>query len=247
MHAPSDAAPPDAPLHRSGEGVGGEVFTAAFDVYGTLVDPLAMHEHLAAIVGAGRAGEAAALWRRTQLEYSFRRGLMGPEHYVDFDRCTAQALRFTLVSYGIDPDEETAKGLLASYRTLPAFPDTLAGLMRLREAGHRLLAFSNGPEASVRAVLDHAEVLPLLDGVVSVDDLRTFKPNPAVYAYLVERGGQGAEQTWLVTANAWDAIGAKAAGLRVAWLRRNPAANFDPWEDAFSPDAIVGNLLEIPL
>ena len=98
MHGSSEigTAPPDAPLLRSGEGVGGEVvsspLTIAFDVYGTLVDPLAMHEYLAAIVGAGRAGEAAALWRRTQVEYSFRRGLMGPERYVDFDRCAARGI-----------------------------------------------------------------------------------------------------------------------------------------------------------
>ena len=135
--------------------------------------------------------------------------------------------------------------LLDAYRTLPAFPDTVPGLRRVRDAGHRLLAFSNGPEASVRAVLDHATVLPLLDGVVSVDDLHTFKPNPDVYSYLVERGGRKPEQTWLVTANAWDAIGAKAAGMRVAWLRRNPVAIFDPWEDAYMPDSIVGNLLEL--
>jgi 2-haloacid dehalogenase len=89
-------------------------------------------------------------------------------------------------------------------------------------------------------------VLPLLAGVVSVDDLRTFKPNPAVYDYLVERGGRGPDQTWLVTANAWDAIGAKAAGLRVAWLRRNPTAIFDPWEDTFAPDAVVESLRELP-
>ena len=150
-----------------------------------------------------------------------------------------------MISYDVDPEEETIGSLLAAYTSLPAFPDTLPGLIGLRDAGHHLLAFSNGPEASVRAILDRAGVLPLLDGVVSVDDLRTFKPNPAVYSYLVERGGRSPEQTWLVTANAWDAIGAKAAGLRVAWLRRNPAALFDPWEDAYMPDAFVGTLLEL--
>lgn len=239
-----DNASPRTPLHRGGEGAGGEV--VAFDVYGTLVDPLAMHEPLAAIVGADQAGDAAALWRRTQLEYSFRRGLMGPERYVDFDRCTSQALRFTLISYGIEAGQGAEAALLGAYRALPAFPDARQGLERLRTAGHRLLAFSNGTEAGVRAVLGHAGVLPLLDGVVSVDDLRTFKPSPAVYAYLVERGGRPPEHTWLVTANPWDAIGAKAAGLRVAWLRRNPATVFDPWEEEFAPDIAVSGLGELP-
>jgi 2-haloacid dehalogenase len=155
-------------------------------------------------------------------------------------------LRFTLISFGIAPDELVEMALLDAYRSLPAFPDTLPGLAKLRTGGHRLLAFSNGPAASVGAVLGHAGVLSHLDGIVSVDDLRTYKPNPAVYAYLVERGGRGPKQTWLVTANAWDAIGAKAAGVRVAWLQRNPAAIFDPWEDEFAPDVVVSTLRELP-
>ncbi len=186
--------------------------TIAFDVYGTLVDPLAMHNHLAAIVGVDRAGEAAALWRRTQVEYSFRRGLMGPERYVDFDQCTAQALRFTLVSYGIDPGEETARALLDAYRTLPAFPDTVPGLRRVREAGHRLLAFSNGPEASVRAVLDHATCCPC--SMASSASTTSTPSSPILTCIHIwsSAGAERPEQTWLVTANAWDAIGAKAAG-----------------------------------
>ena len=47
----------------------------AFDVYGTLVDPLAIADHLELLVG-DRAGRFAELWRTKQLEYSFRRGLM---------------------------------------------------------------------------------------------------------------------------------------------------------------------------
>lgn len=222
--------------------------TIGLDVYGTLVDPLAMGDHLAPVVGADRAADAAALWRRMQVEYAFRRGLMGHERYADFDTCTAQALRFTLTSYDLNHDPAVEQSLLAAYRALPAFPDTAPGLVRLRAQGHQLLAFSNGTEASVRAVLSQAGLLPLLDGIVSVDDLRTFKPDPAVYSYLIERGGRPAGETWLVTANAWDAIGAKATGLRTAWLRRNPAAIFDPWELALESDVTVTSLrdLEIP-
>jgi len=221
--------------------------TIAFDVYGTLVDPLGMAAHLAPVVGGERAAEAAALWRRTQIEYALRRGLMGPDRYVDFDVCTAQALRQTVRSFGIDPAADPAgeAHLLAAYRTLPAFPDAVPGLTQLQGQGHRLLAFSNGTMASLRAVLGQAGLLPLLDGIVSVDPLRTFKPDPAVYHHLVEQGERGPSATWLVTANAWDAIGAKAAGLRVAWLRRDPAAHFDPWEADLAPDLTVSNLREL--
>ena len=58
----------------------------AFDVYGTLIDPLGMEAHLRETFGE-RAKEATALWRSKQLEYSFRRALM--RKYVNFDICTA--------------------------------------------------------------------------------------------------------------------------------------------------------------
>ncbi len=221
--------------------------TIAFDVYGTLVDPLGMAAHLTPVVGGERATEAAALWRWTQIEYALRRGLMGPDRYVDFDVCTAQALVWTLRAFGVDPDADpaVAAALLAAYRALPAFPDALPGLDRLRAAGHTLLAFSNGTEASLHALLGQAGLRPLLDGIVSVDPLRTFKPDPAVYRHLVEQGSGAPATTWLVTANAWDAIGAKAAGLRVAWLRRDPAAHFDPWEVDLGPDVVITRLEEI--
>ncbi len=54
----------------------------AFDVYGTLVDPLAIRGRLNAIVG-GQADHFAALWREKQLEYSFRRAAMRQD--VSFD------------------------------------------------------------------------------------------------------------------------------------------------------------------
>jgi 2-haloacid dehalogenase len=66
--------------------------TLAFDVYGTLVDPNAMAEHVARDVGL-KAADFAEYWRGKQLEYSFRRGLM--KHYADFSVCTSDALNFT--------------------------------------------------------------------------------------------------------------------------------------------------------
>ena len=87
-------------------------------------------------------------------------------------------------------------------------------------------------------------MLPYLEDVVSVDDLRTFKPNPAVYAYLARRAGHAPSDTWLVSSNAWDVIGAKAAGLRAAWVRRQAETVFDPWD--VEPDVVVSRLDELP-
>ncbi|MBS1224693.1 MAG: haloacid dehalogenase, type [Proteobacteria bacterium] len=215
-------------------------YALGFDVYGTLVDPLAMAEPLRALVGE-QADRFAELWRSKQLEYSFRRGLM--RRYVDFDACTRQALRFTQQTLRCELPESDRDRLLEAYLYLPLFPEVAASLTALKAQGHRLVAFSNGVEASIRALLANAGVLPYLEDVVSVDDLRTFKPDPAVYEYLVRRTGRAPAETWLVSSNAWDVIGAKATGLRAVWVKRHVETVFDPWE--VEPDLVVSGLDEL--
>ncbi|HRD50300.1 MAG TPA: haloacid dehalogenase type II [Candidatus Contendobacter sp.] len=212
-----------------------------FDVYGTLVDPLALAEPLQALVGE-QAIRFAELWRSKQLEYSFRRGLM--RRYADFDVCTRQALRYTQQALRCALPESDQDRLLEAYLYLPLFPEVAASLTALKAQGHQLVAFTNGVEASIRALLTNADVLCQLEDVVSVDDLRTFKPDPAVYAHLARRTEHLPSETWLVSSNAWDVIGAKAAGLRAAWVKRQPDAVFDPWD--VEPDIVVNGLDELP-
>lgn len=210
-----------------------------FDVYGTLVDPLEMERHLRALLG-GQAGPFAARWREKQLEYTFRRGLMG--RYVSFDVCTYQALQYVIAAVGIEVSAADQMHLLEQYRQLAAFPEAISAIERLKAAGHTVVAFSNGVETTVRALLDHAGILAHLDDIISVDNLRTFKPDPAVYTYLARRVGYAVNATWLVSGNPFDVIGAKAAGLRAAWIHRNAETVFDPW--GIEPDFTVTNLAE---
>ena len=49
----------------------------AFDLYGTLVDPIAIAGELGQVLGDSAGREAARLWRLKQLEYSFRLTAMG--------------------------------------------------------------------------------------------------------------------------------------------------------------------------
>ena len=212
----------------------------ALDVYGTLVDPAGMALRLGASFGA-RAPVAAQLWREKQLEYTFRRALM--RKYADFDVCTLQALRYVSASLGVTLDEAEEHALLEAYLHLPAFTDVRDGLAMLRRAGYRLVALTNGTLHSARSVLQNAGISEFLEDVLSVEPIATFKPDPAVYALLEKLSAGRAEPAWLVSGNPFDVIGAKAAGLRAAWLRRDPQRIFDPWE--FSPDLVVRNLEEL--
>jgi len=216
------------------------VSVLAFDVYGTLIDPFRMEDHLRAIFGE-RAKEATELWRSKQLEYSFRRALM--KKYENFDVCTAQALRFVSRQLDVSLEEETLRNLLDQYLRLPAYPDVPEALEQLEARGFKIVACSNGTGDAVRGLLERAGVLARFSGIVSVDPIRTFKPDPAVYEYLAAQVHAEKEMVCLISSNPFDVIGAKACGLRTVWVQRDPKKVFDPWE--FEPDLIVAGLEQL--
>ena len=209
-----------------------------FDIYGTLVDPLDMNEHLRPIVGEGIADRFSELWRDKQLEYTFRRAAM--RRYQDFGVCTRQALVHTAGVLGVDLTDEEQERLIEEYQGLRPFPDVIPGIEALKSKAHTLVAFSNGVEVTARTLLERAGVLGHLHGMISVDDVKTFKPDPEVYRYLARRLGTELSETWLVSSNPFDVIGAKAAGLSAAWIQRKPDAPFDPWE--IEPDLVAPDL-----
>lgn len=200
--------------------------TLAFDVYGTLIDTHGLVSRLQALIGPG-AKDFSQTWRDKQLEYAFRRGLM--QNYQNFAVCTRQALDYSCSYHGVSLTDDQKQELLASYRTLPAFDDVNEGLECLAKAGFRLYAFSNGAAEAVETLLAAAGIREQFLGVVSVDDLRSYKPSPAVYSHFLRQSGSAGNQAWLISSNPFDVIGAISAGMRAAWVRRSEEAVFDPW------------------
>ncbi len=214
--------------------------TLAFDVYGTLINPHAIAGSLQALVG-DKADALSNLWRSKQLEYSFRRGLMGV--YEDFRVVTRNGLDYACATLDVTLTEEQKSDLMGQYRSLDAFPDTAPALKDLRACGRRMYAFSNGVPDDLVSLMAHAKIDDLLDGNVSVDDVSSFKPDPKVYAHFNAATGSDPSETWLVSSNPFDVIGAVAFGWRAAWVQRSTSIVFDPWE--FEPTAIVSSLEEL--
>ena len=151
-----------------------------------------------------------------------------------------EALLYTESALAVVLAQESRTKLMERYRNLPPFPDAAPGLASIKDGGRYLAAFSNGEAEAVREVLENAGLLSLLDDVVSADEVRTFKPDPAIYTHAVRRLGQPIDATWMVSSNPFDIIGAKTAGLRTAWIKRDPGAVFDPW--GVEPDLVVSSL-----
>lgn len=214
--------------------------TLAFDVYGTLVDPMGMTAALAALVGDDAAAFATQ-WRTKQFEYLFRRGL--GRKYQPFSVCTKQALDHTCLATGHALNEAGRSTLLAGYLTLPAYDDAISALAELKSAGFDCYAFSNGEPDDLETLLSNAGLLEYLQGIVSADEVRTFKPDPALYGFFLENTGALLGRTWLVSANPFDVIGAMEVGWKAAWVQRNEDQLFDPW--GIKPTAIVASLSDL--
>ena len=213
--------------------------TLAFDVYGTLVDTAGIGRALSAR-GIRDAAPFAARWRDKQLEYSFRRALM--RRWIPFSECTKAALDFVCDERAANLSITARAELAAEYDALPAFADAAPALSAL--SAFRLFAFSNGESEAVRRVLAHNRLEKFFAEIVSAEDARLFKPAPEVYAHFLHRAAAVPENTWLISGNPFDIVGARAAGWNAAWVNR-AAAKFEPWPE-FAPSAVVASLEALP-
>jgi 2-haloacid dehalogenase len=213
----------------------------AFDLYGTLVDPIGISSELGRVLGGSNGREAAGLWRLKQLEYSFR--LTAMSRYEDFRWVTSRALDFALASVGVRlPDEQTRR-LVELYDHLQPFPDAAPALRALAGMGFELAVFSNGTPAMIGNCLENSGLAGFFGQRISVDEVRAFKPSPAAYQHAAERLSRPAGQIRLVTSNAFDSVGASAAGMRTAWVNRSGA----PFDTIGSPpDLTVPALDRLP-
>ena len=213
----------------------------AFDLYGTLVDPVAISGELDQVLGGSGGLEVARLWRLKQLEYSFRLTAMG--HYEDFRWVTSRALDFALASTGAGLPGDQTRRLIELYDQLRPFPDAVPALRALAGLGYELAVLSNGTPAMIANCLGNSGVGGFFGQRISVDEVRAFKPSPVVYRHAAERLSVTAGQVRLVTSNAFDCVGASAAGMRTAWVNRS-AAPFDTI--GAQPDLTVPALDRLP-
>ncbi len=218
--------------------------TLAFDVYGTLIDTQGVISALEKLTG-NRAAEFSRVWREKQLEYSFRRGLM--QNYANFAVCTSNALDYACAHFKLPLSAIEKDELIGLYKLLPAFADVEAGLAHAGQVGFRMFAFSNGSAEAVELLLKNAGIGDYFLGIVSVDEIKSYKPNPAVYSHFLRKAGAVGAEAWLISSNPFDVIGAISSEMRAAWLKRTSDAIFDPWgiEPTLTANSLVSLVEQI--
>jgi 2-haloacid dehalogenase len=207
----------------------------AFDMFGTLADTGSVTRELAPACG-DQAASVAQAWRARQVEYMFRVTAMG--QFPPFADLTRWGLAAALAGSGITMTETEQATVASAYRRLRPFDDTRPALAAVRELGHQIVVFSVGPKAWLAELT--ASYREYIDDLVSAEDAGVYKPHPGIYRYLLARTGTDPAAVVLVSSNPFDIAGAKAAGIRTAWCRRDPAALFDPWGPR--PDHVIAGL-----
>ena len=206
-----------------------------FDAYGTLFDVhsvMALAERMA----PGHGAALSQLWRAKQLEYTWLGSLMERRH--DFRAVTAEALDYAAAALVLPLDEAQKRALCDAWLDLAPFPDASATLARLHPAPRWIL--SNGTRDMLDPLVARSGLA--VDGVLSVDAAGVYKPSPRVYRLATEALGLPPHRIGFVSANGWDATGAKACGFIVWWINRAglPIDRHGP-----APDHVVGSLAEV--
>jgi 2-haloacid dehalogenase len=211
-----------------------------FDQYGTLVDMQggltdAIRPYLQRKGWTGEPGRLVTWWRRAHFENSMIDALLGREH-TSYRAIGELSLDYTLERAGVPHTDDEVRGLVAAIERLGPFPEVPAALARLR-ARYRLAILSNGDPDMLEAARAHHR-LPV-DHVVSVATAGAFKPHRATYLEAAELVGTPLDQILFVANHAFDCVGAKAAGMRTAFVdrRRRP---FGRWPH--QPDLVVTDL-----
>jgi 2-haloacid dehalogenase len=186
-----------------------------FDAYGTLYDI----QSVAAVTEEAFPGYGEIItqvWRIKQLEYTWLRSLM--RRYQDFAVVTRESLAYTLRSLGLKYDEGVFERIMDKYLHLDLYPDAMATLSALR--GSKLAILSNGSPDMLNTLVKNSGLDRVLDATISVDAKKIFKPSPDAYTLIESTLRIPPSEVLFISSNPWDACGAKAFGLNVAWIER---------------------------
>lgn len=186
-----------------------------FDAYGTLYDI----QSVAAITDEAFPGYGeiiTQIWRMKQLEYTWLRSLM--QRYEDFSVITRESLAYTLKCLGLKSDPVVFERIMDKYVHLDLYPDALSTLAAIK--GRKLAILSNGSTDMLHSLVANTGLDRILNATISVDSKKRFKPAPEAYTLIEQELGVGHTDVLFVSSNPFDACGAKAFGLSVAWIER---------------------------
>ena len=163
----------------------------------------------------------------------------------------AEVARSALITTtGWTLSEEAVRHVLAGFEELPPHPDVEPALMMLASAGVAAYAFTHGSAEVACSALDKAQLRSYLRGVLSTQQVGSFKPPATVYHWGCRQANATPATTALVAVHSWDVHGAVRAGLLGGFATRHEGGTSDvvdaPHVVAGTLDEVVEGLLNLP-
>lgn len=214
-----------------------------FDQYGTVVD---MQGGLVAIAEPflrkkgwkGSANSFVTWWRRTHFENSMIDALLHREH-TPYREIGHRAVAHVMDRAGIDYTRDEVRYLVGEIEKLKPFPEVPEALAKLHTR-YQLVVLSNGDPDMLETAKQYHRIP--FDKVISVAEANSFKPHVATYTKAAELCGLKPDQILFVANHAFDCIGAKAAGMRTAFIDRRSR----PFgETPHQPDILVPTMKDL--
>jgi 2-haloacid dehalogenase len=227
----------------SADAIKSNVKVCMFDQYGTVVD---MQGGLVAIAtpflkAKGWSGDPNSFvtwWRRTHFENSMIDALLHREH-TPYREIGHRAVAYVMDRAGIAYSSDEVRYLVSEIEKLKPFPEVPAALEKLHTR-YRLVVLSNGDPDMLETAKRYHNIP--FDRVISVAEAGSFKPHVATYTKAAELLRLKMDQILFIANHAFDCIGAKAAGMRTAFIDRRSR----PFgETPHQPDILVASMTEL--
>jgi 2-haloacid dehalogenase len=200
----------------------GDLKVVAFDVFGTVVDWYSGIAVEAERLLPGVDGGAFALaWRagyQPAMRSVMERLAAGEGGFTLLDELHMGILEHVLRDFGIEDLEATRKrDLNKAWHRLPAWPDAVEGLARLKRK-YTICTLSNGNIGLLTEMAKRAG-LPW-DCVLSAEVFKAYKPDPRTYVGVAGVFDVSPGQVMLAAAHHDDLAAARMCGLRTGYIER---------------------------
>jgi 2-haloacid dehalogenase len=150
--------------------------------------------------------------------------------YRPFSEVTRTSLQHALAESGVTLKDAYIEELMKAYDSLGTFQDVAPALNAIKSnPSIEAYVFSNGTDSMVSSSVNNSPSLgpysKIFKGLITVEEVRCYKPHPNVYQHLAQKVGKTTSKEdmatiWLVSGNPFDIVGARAAGMQAAWVDR---------------------------
>ena len=196
-----------------------DIDVIVFDVLGTMVDePSGIRRGVRALlpnIDAETTNELVEVWRR-HVDEQQREVLAGRRPYVNGTVIDLEAATRVAAAIAIS-DADAVRSLAASGQRLEPWPDSVSALGRIASR-FPVVGLSNASHSALTRISAHAGLR--WHQVLSAEDAHSYKPSPDVYRLAISNAGCSPDRLLMVAAHAWDLRGAKAVGMRTAYVER---------------------------